>query len=517
MTNQQNQLPKDPKSYWIDSIDLQEFSALEQDIVTEVAIVGGGISGITTALLLAKEGMNVTLLESTRLLNGTTGHTTAKITAQHGILYDELISHFGLENTKLYYSANEKAAHFMENLIQEYGIDCDYQKESAYIISSSDSDRQKLENEAKAYEKLGIDGGFVDKTPLKFPTIGAVEMKNQAQFHPLKYLAHLVGELKTMGVQIFERSTAVRMEQGDPAVIHMRNGNRVKAKYVVSASHFPFHDGKGYFARLYPKRSYVIAVKQTEAYPGGMYITSDKPTRSFRSVKINGEDMLLVIGESNKTGQGIPEIEHYEALVKDAVNYFNAKEVLFRWSAQDLVTPDKVPYIGRISKNHRNVFVATGFRKWGMAHGTFSGMLISDLILEKDNPYEEFYAPSRFPLDPSVKTFVKENMNVAAQLIGGKLDRPDKEIKDIQENEGAVITIKGKRAGAYRDSSGNLFVVDTTCTHMGCEVNWNSGDRTWDCPCHGSRFAYHGEVVEGPADQPLKRIDPNQIDFSSST
>ncbi len=512
-----NSLPNDPKSYWIDSAELPVFPALENDIETEVAIVGGGISGITTAFLLAKEGLKVTLLESTRLLNGTTGHTTAKVTAQHGLIYDELIGHFGVDIAKLYYAANEDAAHFIENLIEKHGIECDYQKESAFIYSTSESDRQSLENEAKAYREIGIDGGFIDHIALPISTIGAVEMKNQAQFHPLKYLAHLVKEITEHGVQIFEETTAINMEHGEPAIIHTRNGIKVKAKYVVSASHFPFHDGKGYFARLYPKRSYVIAVKPEKSFPDGMYISSSKPTRSFRSVKINGEDMLLVIGDSHKTGQGVPEIEHYEALEKEAVKTFGAQQVLYRWSAQDLVTPDKVPYIGRISESHDNVFVATGFRKWGMAHGTLSGMLISDLILGRDNPYEKLYAPSRFPLDPSMKTFVKENMNVAAHLIGGKLDRPDKEMKDIQDNEGAVITIKGKRAGAYKDNSGELFVVDTTCTHMGCEVNWNSGDKTWDCPCHGSRFSYEGEVIEGPAEEPLKRIDPEKIDYSTST
>lgn len=510
-------LPEEPKSFWIDSAEIPSFPRLENDMDTEVAVIGGGITGITTAFLLAKEGLKVTLLESTRLLNGTTGHTTAKVTAQHGLIYDKLINHFGVDNTKLYYSANEDAANFVENYIKHHGLDCDYRKESAYVYSNSESDRQKLEKEVKAYEKLGIAGGFVNNIPLQIPAIGAVEMKKQAQFHPLKYLVHMVKEMLEHGVKVFEGETAVNMEYGAPAVVNMRNGIKVRANYVVSASHFPFHDGKGYFARLYPKRSYVLAVKPVQSYPGGIYISSDKPTRSYRSVKIHGEEMLLVSGDNHKTGQGNPEIEHYEALEKDAVKLFGAKEVLYRWSAQDLVTPDKVPYIGRISENHDNVFVATGFRKWGMAHGTLSGLLIRDLITGKDNPYAKIYAPSRFPLDPSLKTFMKENMNVAAQLISGKFDRPDKEIKDIGHDEGAVITIKGKRAGAYMDGEGKLFVVDTTCTHMGCEVNWNSGDRTWDCPCHGSRFAYDGKVVEGPADQPLKRIDPDEIDYSAST
>ncbi|MFS0643356.1 FAD-dependent oxidoreductase [Siminovitchia sp. 179-K 8D1 HS] len=508
-------MPKDPKSYWIDSTNIPSYPPLEQDMEVEVAVIGGGITGITTAHLLAKEGFQVALFESTRLMNGTTGHTTAKVTAQHELIYDELISHFGEDGAKLYYEANMEAAHFIEDYIQQHQIDCDYRKEDAYVFATKEVDRQKLEKEAKAYEKLGIEGGFVDDIPLHVQTVGAIVMKNQAQFHPLQYLVHLVRSMEEKGVQIFENTVAMGMEQGDPLIIRMRNNTKVKAKYVVSASHFPFHDGKGYFARLFPNRSYVLAVRPGVPFPGGMYITAGKPARSFRSVNINGEEMLMVIGDNHKTGQGIPEKDHYEALEQEAINTFQAKEILYKWSAQDLITPDKVPYIGRISQTQPNMFLATGFRKWGMAHGTLSGFIIRDLMMERENKYENLYTPSRFKADPSLKKIIKENVNVAGQLIGGKLELPDKEIKDIQNGEGAAVSIKGKRAGAYKTPEGKLYVVDTTCTHMGCEVNWNSGETTWDCPCHGSRFSYDGQVIEGPADEPLAMIDHENIDYTS--
>jgi glycine/D-amino acid oxidase-like deaminating enzyme/nitrite reductase/ring-hydroxylating ferredoxin subunit len=507
-------MPRDPKSFWIDSTDMLLHPPLEQDMEVEVAVIGGGITGITTAWLLAEEGYDVALFESTRLMNGTTGHTTAKITAQHELIYDELISHFGVDGAKRYYEANAEAAKAIEQMIGQHQIDCDYKKEDAYVYATKEADLQKLEKEAKAYEKLGIPGGFVNDIPLPVQAVGAVVMKNQAQFHPLKYLMHLVHAMEKKGVRIFEHTVAMRMEQDDPPVVRMRNGAKVKAKYVVSASHFPFHDGKGYFARLFPNRSYVLAVRPRVPFPGGMYISASKPTRSFRSVQINGEEMVLVIGDNHKTGQGIPEKQHYEALEQEAMNVFQAKEILYKWSAQDLITPDKVPYIGRISQNQPNIFAATGFRKWGMAHGTLSGYMIRDLIMGRENRYEHLYAPSRFKADPGLKKIIKENVNVAGTLIGGKLELPDKEIKDIQNGEGAAISIKGKRAGAYKTPDGKLYVVDTTCTHMGCEVNWNSAETTWDCPCHGSRFSYDGQVIEGPADEPLKMIDHDQIDYA---
>lgn len=514
--NKMEKLPKTPNSYWIKSTDIPSYPQLEQDLKVDVVIVGGGITGVTTAYLLIKEGYRVALLEGSKMLNGTTGHTTAKITAQHDLIYDELITHFGEEKAALYYQANHNASGTIQELIKLHGINCDYRHEDAYVYTNDEQYVQKIKQEAEAYEKLGIAGGFIEQLPLDLQIKAAVVMKRQAQFHPLHYLASLLTYIEENGGEIYENTIATKMEQGNPATVHIRNGVKVVANYVISASHFPFHDGQAYFARLYPKRSYIVAGKPSKVFNGGMYINVEKPTRSIRSVTIDGEEMLLFVGEGHKTGQGKPEMEHYDALEKFAKDEFGTKEIVYRWSAQDLVTPDKVPYIGKISNDYHNVFIATGYRKWGMTTGTLAAEIIRDLMIGKPNPYEELFSPSRFNANPSIKKMIKENMNVAAHLISGKLDRPDKEIKDVQNGEGSVISIKGKRAGAYKTEEGELFVVDTTCTHMGCELNWNGGDRTWDCPCHGSRFSYEGEVVEGPAEKSLKRIDPDSINYFTS-
>ncbi|MCM3109450.1 FAD-dependent oxidoreductase [Lederbergia lenta] len=515
-TNNDGQLPKETESYWIKSTEMKSFPQLKNDIEVEVAIIGGGITGITTAYALIKEGFKVAIFEASSVLNGTTGHTTAKITAQHGLIYDELIQHFGKEKARLYYEANLNAAKYIENNIDLHGIECEYRKEDAYLYTTSSDYLADLEKEAEAYRKLGIDGEYTESIPLDLNVKAAVIMKNQAQFHPLQYVTRLLDYIKENGGEIYENSVATRMEDGNPAIVHFKNESKVTAKYVISSSHFPFHDGRGYFARMHPERSYVIAAKPEKTFPGGMYINAEQPTRSIRSVTINGEEFLLFSGDGHKTGQGKVEMKHYEALEKFAKENFDTKNILYRWSAQDLVTVDKVPYIGKISAGHENIFIATGFRKWGMTTSTVAALLITDLIIGKANPYEDLYTPSRFVVDPSIKEIIKENVNVAANLIGGKLERPDKELKDIKEGEGSVVTIKGARAGAYKTETGELFVVDTTCTHMGCEVNWNGGDKTWDCPCHGSRFSFEGEVMEGPAARPLKKIDPNSIDYTKS-
>ncbi|MCJ8006554.1 glycine/D-amino acid oxidase-like deaminating enzyme/nitrite reductase/ring-hydroxylating ferredoxin subunit [Lederbergia wuyishanensis] len=515
--NGEGKLPDQLSSYWLKSTNLPSFPQIKQDLNVDVAIIGGGITGITTAYLLVKEGYQVTVIEASTILNGTTGHTTAKVTAQHGLIYDELIQHFGEEKARLYYEANKEAAEQIAEIIKLHGIDCDYKTEDAYVYTNSNDYVQNLKKEYEAYKRLGIKGDFVDSIPLDLGNIkGAVVMKNQAQFHPLQYLSELVDFIKDSGGEIYEQSVATHMDIEDKPIVHLKNGAKITAQHVISATHFPFHDNRGYFARLHPERSYVVAAKPEKSFSGGMYINAEKPTRSIRSVKVEGEEILLFSGDGHKTGQGEPEKEHYESLEKFAKEEFGAKEILYRWSAQDLVTEDKLPFIGCNNADDKRVLVATGYRKWGMTTSMVAAQLMKDILIGKENRYEEIFSPSRFTADPGIKTIVKQNMNVAANLISGKFERPDKEMKDIKEGEGAVVSIKGGRAGAYKTMDGQLYVVDTTCTHMGCEVNWNSADQTWDCPCHGSRFSIEGDVIEGPAERPLKKIDPNSIDYTTS-
>jgi Rieske Fe-S protein len=276
---------------------------------------------------------------------------------------------------------------------------------------------------------------------------------------------------------------------------------------MIIASHFPFEDKAGfYFARMHVERSYVLAVKTKTDFTGGMYINAEQPTRSIRYTTMNGDKLVLFSGDHHKTGQGIATIKHYEALETFAEETFGIKEIPYRWSAQDLITTDKVPYIGAITGNHPNVYVATGYRKWGMTNGTAASMVLSDLILGKGSDFEKLYSPQRFHTNPDLKKLVSTNLDVAKHLIKGKFEMITRQAEDLENDEGAIVTVNGERAGAYRDPDGCLHIVDSTCTHMGCEVEWNNGDRTWDCPCHGSRYSINGDVVDGPTEKPLKKI-----------
>ncbi|NKQ20214.1 FAD-dependent oxidoreductase [Brevibacillus laterosporus] len=500
-------LPRFPEPYWRDSVTLPTFQSLQEDLEVDIVIIGGGITGITTAYLLVKEGLKVALLEADTLLNGTTGHTTAKITAQHGLIYDELISHMGRTKARQYYEANSEALQFIKQTVEEHQINCDFSQQDAYIYATTKECVHKLEQEFTAYQQLHIPGELISHIPFDIKIHKALSMKNQAQFHPVSYLTKLVQLIVESGGLIFENSMAIDLEEGNQPTVLTREGRRVTANYVLSCSHFPFYDGLGfYFTRLYAQRSYVIAVKTEKEFPGGMYISADQPTRSLRSTTMNGENIVLIGGESHKTGQGKDTLEHYKALEAFGHEVFGMNEILYRWSAQDLVTLDKVPYIGEITANHRNVLVATGYRKWGMTNGTAAALLLRDIVLKRENSYIDLYRPSRFFINPSLKEFFEQNLDVAKHLISGKLEVPDRKIEDLTNGEGSVVLYNGERAGAYKDDNGQLHIVDTTCTHLGCETEWNHGDRTWDCPCHGSRFSYTGEIIEGPAELPLKRL-----------
>jgi Glycine/D-amino acid oxidases (deaminating) len=502
------QLPQLPQSYWTASADIPEFPRAEGDLSADVVIVGAGITGITAGYLLAQEGRSVILLEAGRVLHGTTGHTTAKITAQHGVIYDELISHFGEDKARLYYEANRNALQFIKQTVESEKIGCDFSVQDAILYAESEQTASQLEKERQAYAKLGIAGEIRGSIGLPVPIQSALAMTDQAQFHPLSYLTALITRAVQRGAQVYEKTTVVKVEEGENPVVVTEEGHRIQGRHVISASHFPFLDWKGfYFARMHAERSYVLGVKVGQPYPGGMYINVDKPKRSVRLALDGPEPLILIGGDGHKAGQSTCTINHYEALQAFAETHFDVKEIAYRWSTQDLVTLDKVPYVGRVTQETDNVLVATGYRKWGMTNGTAAAHMLKNLVLGIDDPYLAIYDPSRFHADPDIRTFVTNNLDVAKNLIAGKTEMVYRSPSDIGANEGSVVRVNGKRAGAYRDPDGALHLVDTTCTHMGCETVWNEGDRTWDCPCHGSRFSYTGEVIEGPAKKPLKRLE----------
>lgn len=501
-----------PQSYWIDSTNSarREYPALSGDTKADVVIVGGGIAGITCAWLLRKEGLSVAVVEADRIALGTTGHTTAKITSQHHLIYHKLIKKMGVEMARQYAEANEAAIKEIKALTESLKIGCDFlDGQPAYIYTECDNFVQTLQDEAEAASSLGIQAFFLDSIPLPFTVKGAVRFDGQAQFHPLKYTLALADAFTAGGGRIFEKTRAVELLDEEGYTVVTNRGKKITADKLVIASHYPFYNKQGmYFTRIYQERSYVVAIRASEQYPGGMYINAEQPVRSLRSQKTAEGDMILVGGARHKTGQCDDTWKKYGELFDFAKPYFSAIDIPYRWSAQDCMTLDGVPYAGNFTKDTPHLYVATGFGKWGMTNSMASAMILRDLIVKGKSPWQDVYSPSRETKAASAVTFVSENFNVAKNLIGGKLETPARaEDIDLKKGEGRAVELYGKRAGAYKNDEGVLYIVNTTCTHMGCELAWNPAERTWDCPCHGSRFSYDGKIVEGPAVEELKMDD----------
>ncbi|GAA0450348.1 FAD-dependent oxidoreductase [Alkalibacillus silvisoli] len=508
-------LPNESKPVWKESLDMTQHKALSKDHKTDVVIVGGGITGVTAAYLLTKTGTNVTLIDAGHLVKGTTLHTTAKVTAQHNLIYDELIKHFNYQIARGYFEANKDAMNLFEQIIQDEQISCDWETHDAYLFSTSGEYANKIETEYQAYQNLNINGKVTESIPFNIEIENALYMKDQYQFNPTKYLSKLVKVIQEKGVTIFENTVAVNVESNDnSATVMTREGHKIEANYVLSCSHFPFYEGKGlYSGKLHAERAYVIAFQNDDPYPGGMYLSVDQPTMSIRKAMINNKEYILFSGESHKVGQGKNLHKHYLNLKRSKEQIFGNQPIEYRWSTQDLVTLDKLPYVGPVTKDEPRVLIATGYRKWGMTNSTAAAKLMVDKVLGKSNPYEEVYKPSRFNADPSLKKFFVENFDLTKHLLKGKLEFPKNKVSDLNKGEATTFLMNGQRKGAFKDEDDTVYIVDTTCTHAGCEVNWNDAENTWDCPCHGSRYSFKGEVIEGPAERDLKNYDFSMLDL----
>lgn len=502
-----NKLNGVPLSYWIDSTEDTSYPQVDQDMEVDVAIIGGGITGITTAYLLKREGARVAIIDSNRIAKGTSGHTTAKITSQHSLIYDKMKKAVGEEKTRQYADANQAAIDLVENIIKENSIDCDFTRLPAYVYTQDENYISKLESETNTASQLGISADFTDRLQLPFNVKGAMRFANQAQFHPRKYLLSLASKIEGEDCRIFENTRAVDILEGDPHIVVTDSGKKIRAKSVVQATRYPFYDKPGlYFTRLYPERSYLMGLKINGSFPEGMYINAESPSRTLRSQISNDIRLVLVGGEKHKTGHGKDLHDHYETIRKFALSHFDVIDIPYRWSAQDYTAMDEIPVVGHLTAGRNRIYIASGFAKWGMSNGTASAEIISDLILKGDSPWASVYDPSRFTPVASAKNFVVENADVAKNYISGKLNIPTETV-DVAKGEAAISETGGHKVGVYRDMEGNTHFVSTTCTHIGCELKWNSAELSWDCPCHGSRFTYTGDIIEGPALECIKLLE----------
>lgn len=497
------------ESFWIGTSDAPTFPALTDDVEVDVAIIGGGIVGIMCATWLKEAGRTVAILEAGRVVQGVTGHTTAKVTSLHTLVYDELIQKFGEDKARLYAESNQGAIGLIEQLCETKGLDCEFRESSAYTYTVKDDYVSKIEKEAEAARSLGLPAQYLDEIPLPFPVKAAVRFTDQAEFHPRKFLLPLVESVPGNGSHVYEETRVVNVEEGTPCRVITTSGRSVTAGDVIVATNMPIVDKGLFFARAEPSRGYALAMEVPEdRVPPGMFINVGAPTHSVRSAPVDGREVLILAGEGHHVGEGGVHSEHWDKLEDWAREELGATEVLYRWSTQDYYSLDKVPFIGRMTPGEGHFYTATGFSAWGMTNGVVAGRVLTDLITGADNAWAELYDPNRINFK-SLPSFAKKGGHDAKRLLGDRLKSglDADQTGALAPGTGAVFDIDGEKVAVHRDDQGVLHARSAACTHLGCIVAWNDAERSWDCPCHGSRFATNGEVLQAPATTPLKERD----------
>lgn len=528
-------------SYWINSEKNKEkYNKLEKNIETDICIIGGGITGISTAYYLTKENLKVTVLDMGKIGFQTTGNSTAKITSQHGLFYKYLKDSKGEDFARLYYDANEDAIKNIKKIVEKENIECDLECQSAYVLAANREEVQKVKDEVEVVRGFGghaeyLEREDIDKNLLILNPLAAIRFKNQAQFNSYKYTIELAKICKNLGANIYENTKVVDVrDEKDYYYLETEDGYKIKAKYLVITTKYPIINIPGfYFMKMYQSTSYGISIPVKEKLFDGMYITSTNPKVSLRMAKvdnniikdvvdgniencakqdkenrkrvkekqnskIDNEYVLIVVGADHKTGEKTDLSNSYKKLENIAKQIYSQGKVENYWNTEDCITLDKIPYIGKYSTMWENAYVATGFNKWGITTSNIAANIITDMIIGRKNRYEDIFISTR--VEPvknrqEVGNMLKETVS---SLVLKKFELPESEQASLKNEEGKIIEIEGEKVGAYKDKEGRIYTIVPKCAHLGCELSWNNLDKTWDCPCHGSRYDYTGKMLYGP-------------------
>ena len=503
-------------SVWMATADAPSLPRVTQDLRTNVCIIGAGIAGLTTAYMLARAGRAVVVIDDGPVGGGETGRTTAHITAALDDRYYEIEKLHGSDGARIAAESHKTAIDRVESIASQEDIDCDFERVDGYLFLGGDDKRDVLERELDATHKAGLhETEIVERAPISFWDTGpALRFPRQAQFHPLKYLNGLVRAILRDGGHIYTQTHAERIEDGHPCKITTSEKHVITADYIVVATNSPVNDWVILHTKQAAYRTYVVGARVPRgSVPRGLYWDTPDPYHYIRLQEVDSrvdaaqlEDILIVGGEDHKTGQEDDTESHLKHLEDWTRERFPmVKDFDFRWSGQIMEPVDYMGFIGKNPGVDEHTYVVTGDSGNGMTHGTIAGIILTDLILGKKNPWAPLYDPSRKNLR-SAPDFLKENLNVAAQysdwVTGGEVNSVD----EIPAGTGAVIRKGAKKIAAYKDDAGTVHLRSAVCTHLYCIVDWNPTEKTWDCPCHGSRFDPYGKVVNGPAITPLPEV-----------
>lgn len=476
------------------------------DTPADVLVIGGGITGITAAWVLARGGRRVRVIDAGRIAHGETGHTTAHLTEEVDEGFSRIRKEQGAEEARLVAQTGTDAIAFIERLVGELGIDCGFERLPAYVYTQSEKGLEDLKEEADAALEAGLAAEIVSEVPVRFTVLGAMRIDRQAQFHPTRYLSALVERLRSMGVEFSEETKVLSVEDGEPARVVTERGT-MTARDVLVTANVPVNQRGILQTKLPAFRTYAIAAK-TSDFPAALIWDDEDPYHYVRSHRTASGLWIIIGGEDHRTGDERETDERYAALEAWARPRFDMGPVEHRWSGQIIEPPDGLPYIGRNTLSE-HVWVAAGYSGQGMTMGTFAGMMLGDLVEGRPSRWSDLYSPRRLPSMGSVKEYVKDNLEFPKRLVLDRLTDYDVEgatPAELAPGEGRIVEIEGKKVAAGRLDSGELCLLSPVCPHLGCDVQWNVAEKSWDCPCHGSRFTAEGRVVNGPASDNLRPL-----------
>lgn len=487
------------KPLWSDTAVIPRQSAASGPVTVDVCVIGAGITGLTAADLLKTAGKTVAVIDLGRIGIGETSHTSAHLTEVFDINYRDLIANFGTEGAELAAHSVRRSIDRIEETVRRDGINCGFRRIPGYRYTEHASERSEIEAEAEAALRIGVPNELLGSAPLPFPTSRAIRFNHQAQFNPLQYLNVLAARIPGDGSHIFEDTRMLDVEEGEPCRVETDRGS-IMADDVFVAANVPSINKFFLHTKIAAYRTYAIAAITNDSFDRSqLFWDIADPYHYIRSYDFAGTNYLIIGGEDHKTGHEGHAVNRFQKLEAYARERFAIESVTHRWSGQIIEPVDGLPYIGRNPMSD-HVFVATGFSGTGLTFGTVAAMLVSDLIVGNQNPWTELYDPSRLKPMASIRGFIAENIDFPSHLIGDRISRAqESDTSRIRENEGAMVRVGGKKVAAYRDPKGEMHLLSPVCPHLGCYVHWNEAEKSWDCPCHGSRFSPKGQLLNGPA------------------
>lgn len=479
-------------SLWAATGGADTYAPLDSDVDVDIAVLGGGIAGLTAALALKRAGLTVAVLEAARVGTGVTGNTTGKVTSLHRLAYSELAARHGVHAAGVYGQANEAAIEHVAGVVAAERIECGFRRVANYTYAESGRALALVREEAALADRLGLPASYTTDVPLPFAVRGAVRFDGQAQLHALRYVQGLARAVHGDGSFVFEQSPATGFQDGSPAMVDAERGS-VRARDIIVATNLPFGDNGLFARRCYAHRSYIVAGRSAAPPQDATFVSVEEPMRSILTVDVEGASYVLAGGEGHPATERVDSAERYGRLAAFARDRLGAGEIAFRWSTQDAMPDDGLPYVGLMGPESRHVHVITGLRKWGLTNGTAAALILRDTLCGTANPWAAVFdsnrsGSARREVPPPPEEQLAEGEPAVGAVPAG-----------IAPGEGKVVDVRGAKTAVYLSPAGEVQAVSAVCTHLGCTVEFNPTDVTWDCPCHGSRFATDGTVIQGPA------------------